>query len=156
MTWIFGSFLVTPCALASCHILISKQEDDSASGHLVEQVCNRKETTWWEPRRQIWTECWESQSSEGHAANQRRLRRACKGVQALARVQSRSTPSFWTFGLAPSPAATPRVSHRPPDCTRGSPHSSAHPGTLWCWLSSRPRRCEVAWCGSHLKPHQRP
>ena len=29
MTWIFGSFLVTPCALASCHILISKHEDDS-------------------------------------------------------------------------------------------------------------------------------
>ena len=34
MTWIFGSFLVTPCAFASCHILISKQEDDGASGHL--------------------------------------------------------------------------------------------------------------------------
>ena len=29
MTWIFGSFQVTPCALASCHILMSKQEDDS-------------------------------------------------------------------------------------------------------------------------------
>ena len=29
MPWIFGSFLVTPCALTSCHILISKQEDDS-------------------------------------------------------------------------------------------------------------------------------
>ena len=29
MTWIFGSFLVTLCALASCHILINKQEDDS-------------------------------------------------------------------------------------------------------------------------------
>ena len=29
MTWIFGSFLVTQCALANCHILISKQEDDS-------------------------------------------------------------------------------------------------------------------------------
>ena len=29
MTGIFGSFLVTPCALASCHTLISKQEDDS-------------------------------------------------------------------------------------------------------------------------------
>ena len=57
------------------------------------------------------------------------------------RVQSRSTPevkpeSLWTCGPAPSPAATPRVCHRPPDCTRGSPHSSAHPGTLWCWLSS--------------------
>ena len=33
MTWIFGSFLVTSCALLSCHILISKQEDDSTSGH---------------------------------------------------------------------------------------------------------------------------
>ena len=74
------------------------------------------------------------------------------------RVQSHSTPSeakpwsLWTCGLVPSPAATPRVCHRPPDCTRGSPHSSAHPGTLWCWLSSRLRRCEVAWCGPHLKP----
>ena len=77
------------------------------------------------------------------------------------RVQSRSTPSeakpgaLWTCGPAPSPTATPRVCHRPPDCTRGSPHSSAHLGTLWCWLSSRLRRCEVAWCGPHLKPHQR-
>ena len=34
MTWIFGSFLENPCALASYHILISKQEDDGASGHL--------------------------------------------------------------------------------------------------------------------------
>ena len=77
------------------------------------------------------------------------------------RVQGRSTPSeakpgsLWTCGPAPSPAAIPRVCHRPPDCTRGSPHSSAHPGKLWCWLSSRLRRCEVAWCGPHLKPHQR-
>ena len=53
------------------------------------------------------------------------------------RVQSRSTPfvakpgSLWTCGPAPSPAATPRVCHQPPDCTRKSPHSSAHPGTLW-------------------------
>ena len=54
------------------------------------------------------------------------------------RVQSRSTPSeakpgsLWTYGPAPSPAATPRVSHRLPDCTSASPHTSAHPGTLWC------------------------
>ena len=39
--------------------------------------------------------------------------------------------SLWTCGPAPSPAATARVCHRPPDCTRESPHSSAHPGTLW-------------------------
>ena len=44
------------------------------------------------------------------------------------RVQSCSTPSeakpgsLWTCGPAPSPAATPRVCHRPPDCTSGSPH----------------------------------
>ena len=77
------------------------------------------------------------------------------------RVQNRSTPSeakpgfLWTWGPAPGPAATPRVCHRPPDCTRGSLHSSAHPGTLWCWLSSRLRRCEVAWCGLPLHHLQR-
>ena len=54
------------------------------------------------------------------------------------RVQSRSTPSeakpwsLWTCGPVPSPAATARVCHQPPDYTRGSPHSSTHPGTLWC------------------------
>ena len=52
------------------------------------------------------------------------------------RAESRSNPSeakpgsHWICGPAQSPAATPRVCHRPPDCTRGSPHSSAHPGTL--------------------------
>ena len=34
-------------------------------------------------------------------------------------------PWVWQQDLAPSPAGTPRVCHRPPDCTRGSPHSSA-------------------------------
>ena len=54
------------------------------------------------------------------------------------RVKSRSTPSeakpgsLWTCGPAPSPTATPTVCHRPPDCTRRSPYSSAHPGTLLC------------------------
>ena len=77
------------------------------------------------------------------------------------RVQSCSTPSeakpgsLWTCRPSPSLAATPRFCHRPPDCTRGSPHSSGLPGKLWCWLSSRLWRCEVAWCGPHLKPHQR-
>ena len=47
------------------------------------------------------------------------------------RVQSRSTPSeakpgsLWTCGPAPSPAATPRVCHRPPDCIRGH-HTLQH------------------------------
>ena len=63
---------------------------------------------------------------------------------------------LWTSGPAPSPAASPRFCHRPPDFTRRLPHSSAQLGTLWCWLLSRVRRCEVAWCDPHLKPHQRP
>ena len=48
------------------------------------------------------------------------------------RVQSRSTPSeakpgsLWTCGPSPSPAATPRVCYRLPNCTRGSPH---------CWFN---------------------
>ena len=63
------------------------------------------------------------------------------------RVRSRNTPSeakpgfLWTCEPVLSPAATTRVFHRPPDCTRRSPHSSAHLGTLWCWLSSRLWRC---------------
>ena len=77
------------------------------------------------------------------------------------RVQSRSTPSeakpgsLWTCGPAPSPAVIPRVCHRPPDCTRASPHSSVYPGTLWCWRYSRLRRCEVALCGLPLHHLQR-
>ena len=35
----FGLFLVTPCALVSCHILISKQEDDGASRALRSNRC---------------------------------------------------------------------------------------------------------------------
>ena len=45
---VLGSFLVPPCALTSCHIVISKQGDGSVSGRPVKQVCNRKETTWYE------------------------------------------------------------------------------------------------------------
>ena len=77
-------------------------------------------------------------------------------------ISYNSTPSeakpgsLWTCGQMPSPAATPWVCHRPPDCTRGSLRSSEHLGTLWCWLSSRLRRYEVAWCGLRLTPHQRP
>ena len=32
MTWIFGLFLVTPCSLTSCHVVISKQGDGRVSG----------------------------------------------------------------------------------------------------------------------------
>ena len=113
----------------------------------------------WRPSGWLWScgrSCW--------WCSRRMTKQSCPAgsvrgrmVASERRVQSRSTPSeakpgsLWTCGPALSPAATPRVCHRPPDCTRGSPYSSAHPGTLWCWLSSRLRRCEVAWCGPHLK-----
>ena len=76
------------------------------------------------------------------------------------RVQSHSTPSeakpgsLWTCGPAPSLAASPRVCHRPLDWTI-KPHTSAHSGTLCCWLSSLLRRCEAAWYCPHLKPYNR-
>ena len=63
---------------------------------------------------------------------------ACPGWNDKIIVLKTKTPSeakpgsLWTCGQAPSPTATPRVCHRPPDCTRGSPHFSAYPGTLWC------------------------
>ena len=52
MTWIFGSFLVTPCALTSCQVVIRKQGMTACHGSQVQQVCNRKETMWY-PRGQI-------------------------------------------------------------------------------------------------------
>ena len=75
---------------------------------------------------------------------------------------SRSTPSeakpgyLWTYRSASSPSAAPRACHRPPDCTRKSPHSSAHPGTLWWWLTRRLRRFrwqDVVLTWNHTKYH---
>ena len=43
-----GSVLVTQCALTSCHVVISEQGGEVRQGGPVEQVCNRKETTWYE------------------------------------------------------------------------------------------------------------
>ena len=86
------------------------------------------------------------------------------------RLQSRSTPSeakagsLWTCGPASSPAATPKVCQRPPDSTRGSPHSGEFhqwlPGPFqwtpwsrsswWCpqpWASTLPppKGCPMHW-----------
>ena len=77
------------------------------------------------------------------------------------RVQSRSTPSetkpgsLWTCGPAPSSAATPRVCHWPSDCTRGSPHSAAHPVTLWYTHFEDVRWHDVTLTWYHTKDHNR-
>ena len=44
----FGFVPLTPYALTSCHIVISKQGMAERRSRLVEQVCNRKETRWYE------------------------------------------------------------------------------------------------------------
>ena len=42
MPWIFGSFLVTPCALTSCHVLTSKQDSTIRSLRLKRCVTGRR------------------------------------------------------------------------------------------------------------------
>ena len=77
MTWIFGSFLVTPCALTSCHAVKCKQGYDST----IRAVGYNRSVTGRRPRDENcafrFRERRESQSSEGHAAAQRYL-----GLQA--------------------------------------------------------------------------
>ena len=110
----------------------------------------------WCCRRSCWW-CFRHMTKRSSLSNSGRGKKgACER-----RVQSRSTPfkgkpgSLWTCRPAQSSATTPRVCQRLPNCTKVSPHSSAHPGTLWCWLLRRLRRCKVALYGPHLKPHQR-
>ena len=94
MTWIIGSFLVTSGALT--RIL----------QHVRALRSNRKEITWWEPRDQIWTECRESESSEGHAADQvvsDEIPRGCKRWHPLApgRWYGKKKSSLWVY-VSPS------------------------------------------------------
>ena len=85
MTWIFGSFLVTSCALASCHILISKQEGDS----MIRAFGYNRCVTGRRPRDENHTvrfgQCAENHSwARDMQPIRGRLWRACKGVHALA------------------------------------------------------------------------
>ena len=81
MTWIFSSFLVTPCALASCHILISKQQCDQ--GTRVQQVCNRNENhaVRFRQSAQNRSRAWDTQPIRCIRGS---LTMACKRVQVLA------------------------------------------------------------------------
>ena len=48
LTWILGSFLVTPFALTSWHVVVNNQGVAVHRGWLVELMCNRKEIMWYE------------------------------------------------------------------------------------------------------------
>ena len=43
MPWIFGSFLVTPCALTSCHIMISRLDSTIRAHRLNRCVTGRRQ-----------------------------------------------------------------------------------------------------------------
>ena len=108
MTWIFGSFLVTPCALASCHVVISKQGDDIG----VRAVRSNRCVTGRRPRYKHVVRFRQSaenrESSEGHAADQRvmlsltmRLARTCKrwlppGTRK--KTWDKNKYSLWVYG----------------------------------------------------------
>ena len=80
------------------------------------------------------------------------------------RVQSRSTPSkakpgsLWTCGPAPSPAATPRVCHRPPDCIGDHhtlQHIQVHFGADFRAVIEDVRWHDMALTWNHTKDHNR-
>ena len=82
MPWIFSLFLVTLCALTSCHVVISKQDSTIRAVEYNWCVTGRRPCD--ENHAVRFRQCWELQSSKEHAADQRSLWRACKEVQALA------------------------------------------------------------------------
>ena len=85
MTWIFGSFQVTPCALTSCHAVIGKQGDDSASGQSGPHRCITRRRSRDENHVVRFRQCRESESSVRRAADQCVSDgTACKEVQTLA------------------------------------------------------------------------
>ena len=72
------------------------------------------------------------------------------------RVQSRSTPFEAKLGSLWSPAATPRICHWLPDCTKGSPHSSTHPGTQTDFEDVRWHDVALTWNYTKDQNHSRP
>ena len=71
MTWIFGSFLVTPCALTSCHVVISKQ--GRVSGKLGPASVYPEGDHVMRTTRSDLHIAENQDSSQGHAADLRRL-----------------------------------------------------------------------------------
>ena len=99
----------------------------------------------------LWRSCWwcsrrmtKRSSPAGLGRGKRGAVREGYKVVALFLKPSWISLDLWA-------GATPRVCHPPPDCTRVSKHSPAHPGTLWCWLSS----LLVALTWNHTKDHNR-
>ena len=81
MPWIFGSFLVTPCALTSCHVVISKQGSVNkavAYNRCItgRRPCDKNYAVGFRQRQRIVSRARDTQPIRGVSA--------CKQVQALA------------------------------------------------------------------------
>ena len=106
MTWIFGSFLVTRYALASCHILIRKQEDYSTIGAVGYNRCVTRRR----PRHENHAVRFrQSAENRCRARDTQPIRgvAACKGMQActcrlLEEYMGRRSPPSEYISLHPS------------------------------------------------------
>ena len=86
MAWIFGSFLVTPFALSSCHAVMSKQGYDSA----IRAVGYNRCVTGRRPRDENHAVRFrQSAENRNRAWDTQPIRSSCKGFQALAPPGSR-------------------------------------------------------------------
>ena len=106
MPWIFGSFLVTPCALTSCHVVISKQ--DSTIRALRSNWCvkgrrphDENNVVRFRQSPENRSRAWDTQPIRGVSA--------CKGVLALASPGSRK--KIWEEVLSLSICLSTHLSH---------------------------------------------
>ena len=81
MTWIFGSFQVTLCALTSCHVWLVNKGMAAYRGSQGQQVRNRKEATWY----------------ENHAVRFRQSRKL--RVERGIRSRSEALGRLWRYGF---------------------------------------------------------
>ena len=87
MTWIFGSFRVTPCALTSCQVVISKQGDGSASWQLGTTCVLTGRRPYDNHVVRFRQSAGNRESGQGHAAEQR-----CLGLKGGASVDTHWLP----------------------------------------------------------------
>ena len=102
MKWIFGSFLVTPCALTSCHVVICKQGSTISALGFNRCVTGRKPRNGNHAVR--FRQSRELQSSKGHAADQvvsDELARGCKRWYPLAPGRS-PLSEYMSLHLSPN------------------------------------------------------
>ena len=102
MPWIFGLFLVTPCALTSCHIVISKQDSTIRSlgfNRCVTGRSLREGATWSDLERVQRIAVEQGTCSRSEVS---RLARGCKCLHSLAPGRRYGKKSFLWIYVSPT------------------------------------------------------